>query len=91
MGVRTPKELQEAYYEGNTIEELALEEDTYPGKIRKLLKSVDTVMRKRGERIPGKESHHANAKAAESQVTGVHRISTLGGPPRKGYRRRGRL
>lgn len=89
MGVRTPEELQEAYYEGSTIEELALEEDTYPGKISKLLKSVDTVMRT--GKVPGKESHYANAKAAESQVTGVHRIGTLGGPPRKGYRRRGRL
>lgn len=91
--MRTPEELRDAYYAGSTIEELSLEEETYTGKIRKILKEAGTVMRKPGEKIPGKKSHFANESPPPnaSEGTGVHRISSIGSPPRKGYRRRGRL
>lgn len=86
--MRTRAELRQAYEEGATIEELALEEGTYDGKIRKLLRDAGTTMRSKGSR-PGT----VRRKTQDPNVprpTGVHRVSQLGAPPRKGYRRRGR-
>lgn len=42
--MRTPEQLRDAYYEGATVEELALDEGTYPGVIRQRLSSVGELI-----------------------------------------------
>jgi hypothetical protein len=59
---RTPAELRSAYEEGATVEELAFDEGTYPGRIRKLLRDAGTTLRPKGQRVGTQKRNASNAK-----------------------------